>query len=150
MHSRKRLRLAGHDYAQPGAYFVTLCAVDRQCIFGDIVDTSMRLNDAGELVARIWRGLPTHLKYLTLDELVLMPNHFHGVLVFEPGNQHALPNVIRSFKVFTTRAVGRPIWQRSYHDRIVRGDDELARIREYIANNPAQWAIDEENPDRKR
>ena len=80
-HHRRSIRLKGYDYTQPGAYFVTLVAHQRDCLFGEIVDDKMRLNAVGELAQGIWLSLPRHFPALTLDEWVIMPNHLHGVLV---------------------------------------------------------------------
>lgn len=144
---RKPLRLSGHDYAAPGAYFVTLVTVDRRALFGDVVDGQVRLNAVGETVARTWRDMPAHYRNIALDEFIVMPNHFHGVIVLELGNLRALPHLVGAFKRISARAAGQNLWHRSYHDRIVRDERELAAVREYIVNNPAQWALDEENPD---
>jgi putative transposase len=146
---RKPLRLAGHDYSRPGAYFITLVTIDRQCVFGEVVESSVRLSRTGEIIAATWRDIPAHYAKVTLDEFVVMPNHLHGVLIFDSDNRHPLPAVIGAFKRLSARTAGLPVWQRSYHDRVVRGEEELARIREYVANNPAQWAMDEENPERR-
>ncbi|MCS6925746.1 MAG: hypothetical protein NZ578_07585, partial [Candidatus Binatia bacterium] len=74
-HHRRSIRLKGHDYSQPGAYFVTICTHDRSCLFGDVVDGKMRLNDAGQIVADTWYDLPNHVGGLVLDAFVVMPNH---------------------------------------------------------------------------
>jgi putative transposase len=144
---RRQLRLHGHDYTQPGAYFVTLSTIGRRCHFGEIAGDAMKLNRAGEIVATTWRNLGTHYQHLDVDEFAVMPNHLHGVLVFSPGNQTRLPDVVGAFKSFSARSIGHSVWQRSYHDRIVRDEEEMARVRQYVANNPLQWALDEENPD---
>jgi REP element-mobilizing transposase RayT len=75
------MRLAGYDYSRVGAYFVTLCAVDRKCVFGEIVADEMRLNQIGTVVASCWGEIPKHFPNITLDEFVVMPNHMHGILL---------------------------------------------------------------------
>jgi REP-associated tyrosine transposase len=80
IHHRHSIRLKDYDYSQAGAYFVTICAWQRECMFGDIVDGEMRLNELGLLVESAWRGLARHFANLNLDEHVIMPNHFHGIL----------------------------------------------------------------------
>jgi REP element-mobilizing transposase RayT len=80
IHHRRSIRLREYDYASTGAYFVTVCAQGRECLFGEIVDGEMRLNDAGRMVDEWWLKLPGKFPMLTLDEYVVMPNHFHGVI----------------------------------------------------------------------
>jgi REP element-mobilizing transposase RayT len=80
-HHRRSSRLRGYDYSQAGAYFVTICAQDRECLFGDVVYGEMRLNDAGIMVRDVWLKIPGHFSYADIDEFVVMPNHFHGIVV---------------------------------------------------------------------
>ncbi|MBM3189988.1 MAG: hypothetical protein FJZ90_14855 [Chloroflexi bacterium] len=80
-HHRRSIRLRGYDYASAGAYFVTICAQGRMCLFGEIAGREMALNGAGEMVRRLWDELPTRYPGVTLDAFVLMPNHLHGILV---------------------------------------------------------------------
>ncbi len=162
-HDRRSIRLKGYDYAQAGAYFVTICTQHQGHIFGKVVNEEMRLNAAGRLVQSVWDGLPMHYPHVELDAFVIMPNHIHGVVVltttvgagFKPAPtiRHGLPEVIRSFKTFSARrineirnATGMPIWQRNYHEHIIRDEESLNRIRQYILDNPANWAVDRENP----
>jgi REP element-mobilizing transposase RayT len=81
-----------------------------------------------------------------------MPNHLHGVLRYEDvgaGYIRPLQIVVGTFKAAVSRHVGRNVWQRGYHDRIIRSDRELAAFREYIETNPLRWALDRENPNRR-
>jgi putative transposase len=80
-HHRRSVRLQGHDYAQPGAYFVTICTRDRECLFGHAVNGEMHSNDAGEIARRCWEDIPHHLPLVELDAFVVMPNHVHGMVV---------------------------------------------------------------------
>ena len=79
-HHRQSIRLEGYDYSQAGAYFVTVCVQDRECLFGEIVDGHMRLNDAGQTVCTTWDDLCNHLPHVVLDVFVVMPNHIHGII----------------------------------------------------------------------
>lgn len=85
-HQRRSLRLPGYDYAQAGAYFVTICTQQRICLFGKIVDGEMQLNEAGKMIHAVWHQLPTRFNTLVLDEFVVMPNHIHGILVLQAGD----------------------------------------------------------------
>jgi len=129
----------------------------------------MRLNDAGQAAQAEWVRLPERFQSIELDEFVIMPNHLHGIILVGAGlappdrgaaNRGAassaptLGDILRAFKSISAIAVnrllgrsGRSLWQRNYYEHIVRSENELACIREYIANNPAQWALDRENPD---
>ena len=77
---RRSIRLPGYDYTQPGAYFVIICAHERQHLFGDVVDGQMRLSSAGRVVDWYWRRLPQHFPHVRLDAHVVMPNHAHVIL----------------------------------------------------------------------
>ncbi|HBY18700.1 MAG TPA: transposase [Candidatus Marinimicrobia bacterium] len=80
-HHRHSIRLPGYDYSQPGAYFVTICTQNRECLFGEIVNGEMILNEYGNRVERCWVEIPHHFSHVALDEFVAMPNHVHGVIV---------------------------------------------------------------------
>ena len=78
---RRSLRLKNYDYSQARYYFVTICCDRRQCLFGDIVDGVMQLNQYGEIVAQNYQWLSQRYPYLILDEWIVMPNHFHGIMI---------------------------------------------------------------------
>ncbi|MEI6613977.1 MAG: hypothetical protein WCL37_03700 [Chrysiogenales bacterium] len=80
LRGRRSIRLKGWDYASPGWYFVTICAQSRKCLFGDIANGDMLLNDAGRNVKKCWQDIPEHFPHVTLDEFVVMPNHVHGII----------------------------------------------------------------------
>ncbi|MBN1886714.1 MAG: transposase [Thermoflexales bacterium] len=171
-HHRRSIRLKGYDYAQAGAYFVTLCVQNRECALGYVVDGGMVLNDAGQIVQACWDDLPNHYPHIQLDAFVVMPNHVHGIIVLvddvrmglvgaglkpaptTPAKQHGLPEIVRAFKTFSARRInlirgtpGQAFWQCNYYERVIRDEAELDRARRYIETNPAQWQTDTENPD---
>jgi REP element-mobilizing transposase RayT len=78
---RNSIRLRGYDYSSTGAYFVTICARHRQCLFGDIVDATMWLSEAGQVIQTVWNALPKRFANIVLDISVVMPNHVHGIIV---------------------------------------------------------------------
>jgi putative transposase len=96
---RRSIRLPGYDYAQQGAYFVTICVHNRECLFGGIEDDTMNLNPYGQLAHDCWQNIPAHFPCATLDAFVIMPNHIHGLIVIAQetnahpavGAQHAAP-----------------------------------------------------------
>jgi putative transposase len=164
--NRRSIRLRGYDYSRAGAYFVTICTQNRECLFGEIMNGEMRLNDAGRIVVDEWLKTAEIRAEIELDEWVVMPNHFHGKLVIADRRGTArraptveqfgrpvsgsIPTIIRSFKSAVTKRIndlrltpGAKLWQRNYWEHIVRNEPELNRIREYIHNNPAQWKSDQ-------
>ena len=222
-HHRRSIRLKGYDYTQPAAYFITICTQGRECLFGEIVDGEMHLNEAGQIVVQTWQDLPNHVSNVQLDAFVVMPNHVHGIIIITeraggvgtgsvgagvvgagsepapatttaPGSaagsgpttgsgpvgagsepaptepaptepaptepaptrsSYGLPEIVRQFKTFSARRInelrgtpGTPVWQRNYYEHIIRNESSLNRIRQYIAENPARWDADQENPQR--
>ena len=160
-HHRSSIRLKGYDYSQAGAYFVTVCTEGRQCLFGDVIDERMKLNEAGRMVQQTWENLPTRFSSVTLDTFMVMPNHVHGIIAIvgaEPNRGAAssaptLGDIIRAFKSISAIRVnrllarsGQPLWQRNYYEHIVCDEAELDRVRQYILDNPAKWPEDKENP----
>ncbi len=89
---RRSVRLKEYDYTQSGAYFVTVCTQSKKCILGEITDGEMKLNEAGEIVKSIWEELPVRYHSIGIDYYVIMPNHFHGIIVIQNvGAQLAAP-----------------------------------------------------------
>lgn len=163
MKARRSIRLKGYDYSQNGAYFVTICTQGRQCLFGNIMDEKMVLNNAGEIVKSVVNDLPNHYTHVELAQYVIMPNHFHGIVVLTdnvraglkpaPTKRHGLPEIVRGLKTFSSRRInqlrhtpGAKLWQRNYYEHIIRNDNDLQQIKQYIIINPAQWHSDHDNP----
>jgi len=89
---RRSIRLKEYDYSSPGEYFVTICAFQRKCIFGNIINESVHLSHAGEIIKRYWEGIPKHYENVALDEFIVMPNHIHGIIVLtEPVGANSNP-----------------------------------------------------------
>jgi REP element-mobilizing transposase RayT len=153
MLQRKRTRLLGFDYAQPGAYFVTTVAQDRRCVFGEVKSGVILLFGYGEILVDRWHWLHQQYSYLTLDAFIVMPNHFHAIINIntDPGRAgrdrplqqtiKPVSELIGAFKTTTSKRIHQSgmtsfQWQRSFYDRIIRNDKECDRIREYIQTNP--------------
>ncbi len=77
---RRSIRLQDYDYSSRGAYFITICAQNRQCLFGDVTYGEMKWNDAGRMVEKCWLELINKFPSVKTDEYVVMPNHLHGIL----------------------------------------------------------------------
>jgi putative transposase len=165
-HNRRSIRLRGFDYASPGAYFVTLNTKNRIPIFGTLRDGVMHLNDIGRIVHEEWVRSPDIRPEVVLDEFVIMPNHMHMIVwIRDVDGTRARPlgNIIGGFKGSVSRRIQnenvgadgiRPsldggacdaprhpprhesIWQRNYHEIIVRDDRALRNFRDYIIENP--------------
>ena len=200
-HHRRSIRLPGYDYSQSGFYFVTICCYQRQCLFGDIVDRAMRLNRYGEIVEKEWMRSSEIRKEIELDKYVVMPNHFHGIVIITQNNisinsknvgtngpsgstvcssrgtlptqlfhrsplpqslnqsiipsmkPKSLSSLIAGFKSSVTKQInlirnapGTAVWQRNYYEHIIRNEQSLNKIREYIVNNPLSWQNDQLHP----
>lgn len=159
------------DYSSGGAYFVTICTKDRRHSFGEIVDGVLAEKGQSRICAECWRDLPNHYSNCALDAFVIMPNHVHGVIIIDNqigcvetglkpvstdcvNKRHSLFEIVRGFKTFTARKIndfqntrGQPFWQSRFYDHIIRSENDLFRIREYIANNPEKWNSDRNNPE---
>jgi len=158
---RRSIRLPYYDYAQGGGYFITICTHERRMLFDD--------TRVASIVSAAWEDLPNHHTNVEPDEFVVMPNHVHGILILRPADERAqqaaplrgiapavvpgsLSVVVRSFKARVTRDIRATvpsvgdIWQRNYHEHVIRNEAGLERIRQYIFDNPARWSFDHENP----
>ncbi len=80
-HHRRSIHLPGYDYSRAGAYFVTICSQDWACLFGDIADGALRINDAGRIIEKWWIELNRKFPNVQTGEFVVMPNHFHGIII---------------------------------------------------------------------
>jgi REP element-mobilizing transposase RayT len=80
IHHRRSIRLKGYDYSRVGAYFVTVCAWNKECLFGEIKDGEMLFNEYGEIVMKCWDAIPSHFPHVETDEFIVMPNHVHGIV----------------------------------------------------------------------
>jgi len=145
---RKLNRLHNYDYAQIGAYFVTICTKDMKWLFGSIDGGTMTLNDNGIIVNNELHKISTHFNNVEISNYVVMPNHVHLIVVIiSAGAASGAPtmtigNIIRGYKSGVSRLIGFSPWQRNYHDHVIRNQEDYKRIAEYIENNPARWAED--------
>jgi len=89
IHHRKSIRLKGYDYSQAGMYFITLCVQDKLCLFGEVVNGEMVLNDAGRVANACWLNIPEHFPNAILYEHIVMPNYVHGIIEFVGANHYS-------------------------------------------------------------
>ncbi len=155
---RRRLRLTGYDYSQPGMYFITICVKEKACLLGEISGSEMQRNQLGGIVKTCWLEIPAYYSIVILDAFVVMPNHIHGIIYVgagspRPSYRPTLGNIVGYFKYQSTKGVnelrqtpGTSFWQRNFFDHVIRDDNSLNRIREYIITNPQRWELDRNNP----
>ena len=151
MTERKKLRLSEYDYGQAGAYFVTVCTKNKNCILGLVVGADdhigpyVKLSRAGMIVDKYLQTIPG------IDRYVVMPNHIHGIFIVQ--NEEAekglkdLSIVIGQYKMSVTKKIRimepeKQIWQRSFHDHVIRNQKSYEKIWTYIENNPVKWEED--------
>ena len=164
---RKQIRLRAYDYSAPGAYFVTICTHDRRCILSSIAvgalheapAISVRLTQLGQIVDETIRSLPERYSDLTVDQYVVMPNHIHLLLriraeralreapLREDGTRSLLAKAVGYLKMNSSKRIHEikpemQVWQRSYHEHVIRNEEDYRQIWEYIDTNPARWAED--------
>ena len=158
--ARKNIRLANWDYSNHAAYHVTICTHDKSCLFGHVeapdesrkqadctLVPTMRHSDLGLICEEIIARTEADYADITLLAHVVMPNHVHMLVSIEPKATTKLGSFIRTVKARVTAQArktrpGIEIWQRGYHDHIIRGEDDFEKTWEYIENNPAKWADD--------
>lgn len=147
---RRSTRLLGYDYARAGAYFVTACTHRRIPLLGRIRGGAMRPSEIGALVVDEWKQTASVRPHVRLDAFVVMPDHLHGVLVLtgDGGSTCRLGDVLQHVKSQVTRQArtlrNDPdliVWQRGFHDRIIRTRRELHAVRRYVGENPMRWAL---------
>jgi len=127
--------------------FITICVKDRKKILCDIVgdDAHIVPKKYGTIVEKYIRNV------LQIKKCIIMPDHIHFIIEIENGSMRAstptknVSNIVRSIKTLATKEIGKPIWQRSYYDHIIRNQEDYNDIWEYIENNPAKWALTNKN-----
>ncbi|MDD4530246.1 MAG: transposase, partial [Candidatus Gracilibacteria bacterium] len=128
-------RLSNFDYSSSGAYFVTICANNRENVFGEIVNGEIILNDIGQIVEEEILATEKIRKNVIIDEFVIMPNHVH-VIIFLNNEDYNCPARIPVETHCNASLQPQPSlqpfsWQQNYHDRIIRNEQELFKIRKY-------------------
>lgn len=160
--NRRSIRLSNYDYSSPGAYFVTICTQDHQCLFGNIIDSSIVCNDAGFMVNQWYEELGSKFASVSCDYFICMPNHVHFTIFLGQTRRSAPTNlntIVQWFKTMTTndyirgvkengwQRFNKRLWQRNYWERVIRSEAELYKFRDYIKTNPIRWSLDKLNPE---
>ncbi|NDV68708.1 transposase [Dysgonomonas sp. 25] len=168
---RKSTRLTKYDYSQEGLYFVTLCTQGMVCLFGEVYEREMQLNEVGRMVEGWYSEIENKFKDIFCHDMVIMPNHMHFIVENincecvgadlcvcpDDAGEHAgspLHLVIQWFKTMTTneyirgvkngkwKSFDKRIWQRNYYEHIIRNQFVCNKIVDYINNNPSNWKND--------
>lgn len=166
-------RLKGWDYTNSGIYYVTICTGNMTNFFGNVKNGEIFLSKPGKIVDEEWLNTAVLRSNVILDEYVIMPNHFHGIIALEKittlaspetsqrdvcTRQHlsanSLGSIINQFKGKCTKRINESAnnfhWKERFHDRIIRNETELNNVREYIRYNPSKWDTDEFNIENRR
>jgi len=161
---RRSHRRKGYDYSLAGAFFVTINVKNRQRLLCEIKNNVVNLSKIGNIVKESWEKIPGHFKDVRLDEFVIMPDHFHGIIVIQrkpAGNSEDLcentdnnskrrardlGQIVAYFKYQSTKCInqlrhtpGLPFWQKDYHEHLIRNQDEMKIYRNYTRKNPIKW-----------
>ena len=153
---RKPNRLAGYDYDRPGGYFVTICTRNRCPVLRRGAHCAPEnefppLTREGRIVETAIQKIEEYHPGVFVDKYVVMPNHVHLLLRIEGNGRRTLcaptakplvGRVVWGFKQSATKQIGRSIWQKGYHDHVIRGEEDYLRIWEYVDTNPAKWRED--------
>ena len=165
-------RLHDWDYSSEGFYYTTICTKDRICCLSEIKNNKVYLFDIGKIVLEEWLKTSKLRANVFLDDFIIMPNHIHGIIVIEnkesvetqssaslhKGNKNKfgpqirnLGSIVRGFKAASKKRINTKFnlnfqWQSRFYEHIIRDEDDYARIKEYIANNPIDWENDKNHP----
>jgi REP element-mobilizing transposase RayT len=154
---RKPNRLIGYDYSQEGCYFITICTKDKRPVLcritvaDSIVDgPKVTYSAIGDMLLESLESFNTNYQTAHIDKFVIMPNHVHILLKINGGTPRtasptkaSVPKIINAFKSYTSKKYGQTLWQRGYHDHIIRDETDYLTKWNYINTNPARWIEDE-------
>ena len=144
---RKSPRIPKYDYSTPNYYFITICTHNKICIFGQ----PGNLNSYGRIAEEHLLRIPLLNPNIQIDKYVIMPNHLHVIFVVNPKENENdmvdLSFVIGQYKMSVTKKIrmkepGKMVWQRSFHDHVIRNQKRYEMIWQYIENNPLKWEED--------
>ncbi|MDD7386864.1 MAG: transposase [Firmicutes bacterium] len=139
---RKQPRLKGYDYSTPNYYFITICCHEMHHLFGKPGCP----NRWGSIAAKGLEQIEKHHPGIRLDKYVIMPNHLHAILILD-SNVSNISVAIGQYKSYVTSEIRKSapkqiVWQRYFHDHIIRNQEQYEKIWLYIHSNPANWEKD--------
>ena len=151
---RKNNRLKNYDYSSNGVYFITICVKNRQNLFWednnvDIANKkTLPLSQIGKTVEKEINTIESFYSSISVDKYVIMPNHLHIIIKIDKDNKKdskdspSISRIVQQFKGSISKKIKSSIWQKLFHDHIIRNEDDYIKICEYIDNNPIAWAKD--------
>ncbi|MBR6533078.1 MAG: transposase [Clostridia bacterium] len=156
---RKSVRLKGFDYNSNGAYFITICTHKRKCILSNIVGDGVydipqiHLSEYGKILNKYIQIMNSKYENVSIDKYIIMPNHIHLIIKITRSSESGLsqapnptnsiiPKFISLFKRYCNREIGQNMFQRSFHDHIIRDEKDYLKIWNYIDTNPQKWKKD--------
>ena len=152
---RKPNRLRNYDYSSNGMYFITVCTKGKAHIFGNIVGATigrlagMQLSPYGKITKQSIENINNHYPAVFVDKYVIMPNHIHLILQIDTYNGNRRPmvaptisTVVQQLKGCVSKQAGFSLWQKTFHDHIIRDENDYEKIWEYIDTNPLKWETD--------
>ena len=149
-HRRRSIRLKEYDYSSAGAYFITICTYNKECIFGNVTNSEMQLSEYGVIVENEWLKTAEIRSNVIIDKYIVMPNHVHGIIIilddgrdtehrvptfeqFGRPTSNSIPTIIRSFKAVTKKRIneirksyGKTVWQSRFYEHIIRRKNKLS------------------------
>ena len=160
--TRKNIRLVNFDYSRNGLYFITICTKNRITYLSKIIDVTsvgadiirpiVKMTNIGELLEFSINDIKNHYDNISILKYCIMPDHvhliisiMHEIVPINGGRMISAPTVstvIGSLKRFVSKQIGFSIWQKSFHDHIIRNEKEFLEICNYIDNNPINWVND--------
>lgn len=147
--------MTSFDYSSPNAYFITVCTVNRRNLFWNDTNTpignlkDIPLTPAGVIVQKRISDISKRYPMISVDCFAVMPNHIHLLLRItavpdgRPMTAPTISRVVNQLKGTISKEIGFSVWQKGFHDHIVRGDHDYAAIWTYIERNPYEWKEDE-------
>lgn len=149
---RKPNRLMDYDYSQMGAYFITICVKDRKCILWDnYVGAPIgrpQLSEVGKAADKSIQNISHIYNGIDIANYIIMPNHIHMIIMIQRSKggramrAPTISTIINQMKGYVTKQIGYSIWQKLFHDHIIRNQQEYDKIYEYIDTNPLKWQED--------
>ena len=151
---RKQNRISGYDYSTPNAYFITVCTRNRKNLFwknvGAVIGRpeDVCLSSYGEIAKNAIEGIPNYYSAVCVEKYVIMPNHVHMLLRIKsdidgrPMTAPTIAMVVNQTKGAVTKKAGFSVWQKGFHDHVIRCEEDFLNIWQYIEGNPLKWAED--------
>lgn len=170
-HNKANIELQGYDYSSSGIYFVTICTQNKLCLFGEVINSEILLNEPGKMLMQVYNELSDKFPDIRCHEIIIMPNHIHFIIENVAANRpisqidtnnelsehigSPLYPIIQWFKSSTKnlyidgvkkfgwKPFYKKIWQLNYHEHIIRSEESYISITESMISNPTNWESDE-------